>query len=259
MRAPGATGAADGSEPTGNSRFASIPAGFSGVTLCWNPDKRSGLRTDWIGESKVLKAVITRLLVAVVALVSTSLLAHAQGYRLKSGDKIEVVVWQEPKLNRVLTVGPDGRISMPLVGRVKAGGATVEQVETQIKSRLAKQYTSDIDVNVSLAEVKEYPPEPPLPPEEKIFPPVFVTGEVAKPGRYEMKEPTDILQAIAMAGGLTPFAAERRIVVRRKASNGHEDLYEFNYRAYTEGRDESGNFRLRPGDVVVVPERGLFE
>jgi len=204
--------------------------------------------------------MLLRLVVAAWAVVMAAVMpAQADTYRLKAGDRIEVIVWQEPKLNRVLTVGPDGRVSMPLVGRLRAGGVPIDQVEAQIKDRLAKQYTSEIDVNVSLVEVKEPRERPPKPEEKKIFPPVFVTGEVARPGRYEMQEPTDVLQAIALAGGLTPFAAEKRIVVRRKISGGQEELVEFNYRAYTGGDDTSGNFRLKPGDVVVVPERGLFE
>ena len=184
--------------------------------------------------------------------------ARADTYLLRPGDKIEVTVWQEPKLNRVVVVAPDGRISFPLAGRIKAGGSSVESVEAALKARLAKQYTSEIDVTVAIAEIKEKPPRPPAPPEEKILPGIFVTGEVAKPGRYEYRSSINVLQAIALAGGLGAFAAEKRIKIRRKEGST-ETLYEFDYEAFTEGFDLTGNMLLLSGDVVIVPERGLFE
>jgi polysaccharide export outer membrane protein len=119
---------------------------------------------------------------------------------------------------------------------------------------LAKQYTTDIDVSVGIAGVKEEPQtqEPPL------YPSIFVTGEVARPGKYEYRQSVNVLQAIALAGGLSPFAADKRIKIRRKA-NGEEHLYDFNYDAFTSGEDMSGNIVLKGGDVVIVPERKLFE
>lgn len=199
-----------------------------------------------------------RLIACLFAVIWASGLARADSYIVKPGDRLEVTVWQEPKLNRVVVVAPDGRISFPLVGRVKAGGTTLDAVEASLKGRLAKQYTSDIDVTVAIAEVKERPPAPPAPPKEKILPGIFVTGEVAKPGRYEYRHSLNVLQALALAGGLGPFAAENRIKIRRKES-GTENLYEFDYEAFTEGYDLSGNMMLQNGDVVIVPERGLFE
>ncbi len=141
--------------------------------------------------------------------------------------------------------------------RLKAGGTTVDAVEAALKARLAEQYTSDIDVSVALMAIKEKPKEP-KEPKEKVYPSIYVTGEVAKPGKYEMREATNVLQAIAMSGGLGPFAAEKRIKIRRKTGEG-ETLYDFDYDAFTSGHDMSGNIKLKPGDVVIVPERGLFE
>ena len=201
---------------------------------------------------------MNRIFAAMFLLFWVSGFAQAQSYLLRPGDKLEVTVWQEPKLNRVVVVAPDGRISFPLAGRIKAGGSSVDAVEAALKARLAKQYTSDIDVTVAIAEIKEKPPKPPAPPEEKILPGIFVTGEVAKPGRYEYRSSINVLQAIALAGGLGPFAAEKRIKVRRKEGST-ETLYQFDYEAFTEGYDLTGNMQLLSGDVVIVPERGLFE
>lgn len=199
-----------------------------------------------------------RLITALFVVVWVSGIAQAQTYLIKPGDKLDVTVWQEPKLNRVVVVAPDGRISFPLAGRVKAGGTTIDVVEAALKNRLAKQYTTDIDVTVAIAEIKEKPPRPPEKEKEVILPGIFVTGEVAKPGRYEYRHSLNVLQALALAGGLGPFAAEKRIKIRRKQS-GAENLYEFDYEAFTEGYDLSGNMLLQNGDVVIVPERGLFE
>jgi polysaccharide biosynthesis/export protein len=83
-------------------------------------------------------------------------------------------------------------------------------------------------------------------------------GEVAGPGEFPVRKPTTVLQAIALGGGLSPFAAERRIQVHRK-TGGHDEIHTFDFRAFRLGLNPTGNIVLRPGDVVVVPERGLFE
>lgn len=184
--------------------------------------------------------------------------AFAQGYKIRPGDRLEISVWQEPKLNRIVVVAPDGQISFPLAGHLQAGGRSVQTVEEELKERLAKQYSTDIDVSVALAERPPEPPEPPKPPEEKVLPGVFVMGEVAKPGKVEYRSSMNVLQALASAGGLSPFAAEKRIKIRRK-EDGEEVLYDFDYKAFVSGKDLSGNMLLRNGDVIIVPERGLFE
>ncbi len=183
------------------------------------------------------------------------------GYGLKPGDKLDISVFQEPKLNRQVTVGPDGRIAFPLVGHLSVGGTTVESVEQKITAKLQEQYPSGVDVTVALFEIKEKPVFPPLPrePKEKPLDPTFyVTGEVPKPGQYSFNRPTDVLQGIAMAGGLGPFAAEHRVKVRRKMGD-HEQLFDFDYADFISGVDASGNIRLHHGDVIIVPEKKIFE
>jgi polysaccharide biosynthesis/export protein len=208
-----------------------------------------------------MRRVLVWMFAAVVCL-GVGGAAWADVYLLKAGDTLDVTVWQDQKLNRRLVVAPDGRVAFPLAGHFKAGGRTVEAVEAELKSRLAKQYSDEIDVSVAIAGVKEPPPEPPLPPLPPEPPPIdpsfYVTGEVAKPGQYFFKTRTNVLQAISIAGGLGPFAADRRIKIRRKV-HGVETLYDFDYDAFTSGEDLSGNIRLHSGDVIIVPEKGLFE
>lgn len=197
---------------------------------------------------------------AMMALAGMTSISHALAapYLVRPGDVLDVMVFQDQKLNRQIAVAPDGRISFPLAGHFKAGGRTLEAIEGELKSRLQKQYTDEIDITVSLLSSKEKPFVPPPPEPPPLDPSIYVTGEVAKPGQYFFKTRTNVLQAIALAGGLGPFAAERRIKIRR-LEHGQETLYEFNYDAFSAGKDLSGNMFLHSGDVIIVPERGLFE
>ena len=146
-------------------------------------------------------------------------------------------------------------MAFPLAGRFKAGGLTTSAVEDALKARLQKQFTTDLDVTVSYVQSEKRE----LKEAKEAEYTVYVTGEVGKPGAFVVpKRPPTLMQAIALAGGLGPFAAERRIQVIRKAK-GEDRIFEFNYRDYTRGRDMEGNITLRTGDVVVVPERGLFQ
>ncbi|MFO1091088.1 MAG: polysaccharide biosynthesis/export family protein [Hyphomicrobiales bacterium] len=196
-----------------------------------------------------------RYILAIFILVGLCLPAAAQSaYRLQPGDTIDISVWQEPKLNRTVVVGPDGMISFPLAGQIKAGGKTTAAVEAALKSKLQAQYTADLDISVGVAKQLEKPVKE----KKEYFPMVYVTGEVNKPGNVQIDRKTTVLQAIALGGGLGPFAAKKRIQVRRK-QNGTEVMFPFNYDDVEEGRDITGNIFLKDGDVIVVPEKGIFE
>ncbi len=185
--------------------------------------------------------------------------AHADAYRLKPGDVLDVSVWQDAKLNRQIVVAPDGFVAVPLAGRFKAGGLTVEAVEASLRSRLQKKFTSDLDVTVSFVQAARKEPKEPKEVVKDAEWTVYVTGEVNKPGVYVVpKRAPTVLQAIALSGGLGPFAAERRIQIHRKRGDG-DTIFDFDYDYYTRGEGMEGNITLRTGDVVVVPERGLFE
>lgn len=206
---------------------------------------------------ETIMGVLIRGLILLVACTIWAAAAQA-GYRLQPGDKLDVTVWQEPKLNRQLTIAPDGGISFPLAGHLLAGGKTVEVIEQQLADKLKLQYPSGVDVSIALAAIKERPIRPDRPVEKAPDPLFFVTGEVAKPGPYSFNRSTSVLQAIASAGGLGPFAAGKRIQIRRKVGN-EEHLYDFDYDSFVAGIDTSGNIRLHHGDVIIVPEKKLFE
>jgi polysaccharide export outer membrane protein len=192
-----------------------------------------------------------RILAILLWLCATVSIANAE--TLKSGDALSISVMQDPKLDRTVIVDPSGEIGFPLAGHFRVRGMTPQAVENILKQKLKPNYKDDsLDVTVVLANaVKDVP-------EEDLKPKVFITGEIARPGSYVVRQKTTLMQAIALAGGLGPFAAKRRIMVRRKGGPG-EDIFMFDYRAYEAGQDLEGNITLRAGDLIMVPERGLFE
>ena len=189
-----------------------------------------------------------RLLLILALFLGFGTYANAQA--LQAGDTIAIQVFQDSKLDRQMVIGPTGMISFPLVGQLKAAGLTVPALEAALKQRLRDKYTSDLDITVSLVSASLL--------SEDLKPRFFITGEIKAPGSYPIRTKTSLMQAISLAGGFSVFAAKQRIQVRRKI-NGSESLLQFNYEAFESGRDFTGNIDLRMGDIIIVPERGLFE
>ena len=166
---------------------------------------------------------------------------------------LSISVYQDPKLDRQVLIGPTGMISFPLAGQIRAGGLTPDALANVIKARIKGKFTEEPDVTVSLVAL-----DVPKVLEEDLKPKIFITGEVLRPGFFVMRTKLNVMQAIAEAGGFSPFAAKKRIQVRRKI-NGVESLFVFNYDDFFSGRNFDNNISLRAGDVIIVPERGLFE
>ncbi|HAY23038.1 MAG TPA: sugar transporter [Desulfobacterales bacterium] len=158
-------------------------------------------------------------------------------YQLGPEDIVEISVWKEPDLTKQLIVRPDGKMSYPLIGEIPAAGKTVKELQDDISKRLEK-FVTDASVTVILLKTQHYK--------------FYVTGKVNKPGEFLVGRPTTVLQAIAMAGGLTPFASPSSIVVLRK-EGGQDQVYPFNYKEVSRGQLLGQNITLLPGDVVVVP------
>lgn len=197
----------------------------------------------------------------VLALALASLMLGGQGhaqsssYRIQPGDRLDITVIEDATLNRNALVGPDGSISLPLAGTVRAGGQTIEAVERNITELLAPNFAVRPNVFVALSALA---PEP-LPSELDTVG-VFVLGQVGSPGRIEVEPGTTLLQAISLAGGLERFAATKRIQVRRTdPQTGQERLFLFNYRDVERGAAITSNLAVHDGDVILVPERRLFE
>ena len=189
---------------------------------------------------------VRALLMLVFLIVGLGTQAMAQ--TLQPGDTVDISVWQVSKLDRRVMIGPTGMISFPLAGHIQAGGLTPQALENALRSRLKSNYTDRLDITVALVASDK---------DDDRKPRVFVTGEVLKPGSYTTVGKTNLMQAIALAGGLGPFAARHRIQVHRKV-DGVESVFVFDYGAFESRADLSGNVEVRGGDVIVVPERGLF-
>jgi polysaccharide export outer membrane protein len=190
------------------------------------------------------------LLAALLMLAAPLAWAQASGYRIQPGDVLAITVLEDDSLNQQSLVTPDGRISVPLAGTVQASGRTVEAVESTIADRLASNFAVRPSVFVSVVSVSE---------EEETFP-IYVLGQVENPGLVEVLPGTTLLQAVALAGGLDRFAATKRIQLRRAdPSTGQERLFLFNYKAVERGGTITSMITLREGDVLIVPERRLFE
>lgn len=171
-------------------------------------------------------------------------------YVLNPGDVLEISVLEDSSLNREVLVRPDGMITVPLAGTVQAAGRTPEALQEILRARLAEDFIEPPTVTVSLASTGEAEEE------DALF--IYVIGQVASPGRHEILEPVGVLQALAIAGGPTPFAASSRIQIRRRDENGGETVRLFDYETIEEGAGHE-LLLVGHGDVVVVPERGLFE
>ena len=190
------------------------------------------------------------LLAALALLAAPAAWAQASGYSIQPGDVLAITVLEDDSLNQQSLVTPDGRISVPLAGTVQASGRTVEAVESTIADRLASNFAVRPSVFVSVVSVSE---------EEETFP-IYVIGQVETPGLVEVLPGTTLLQAVAMAGGLDRFAATKRIQLRRRdPATGQERLFLFNYKAVERGGTITSMITLREGDVLIVPERRLFE
>jgi polysaccharide export outer membrane protein len=167
--------------------------------------------------------------------------AVAQGatadYTLHAGDKIEVSVWKEEDLQRQVTVRPDGRFSFPLTGDVQAVGRSADEVRGDIENRL-KRYISEPVVTVTVVEVAGNR--------------VYVIGQVARPGMFVMNPQLNVLQALSLAGGTTPFAKLDDISILRHSGMSQQTL-PFRYGQVVEGKSLEQNITLESGDVVVVP------
>jgi polysaccharide export outer membrane protein len=164
-------------------------------------------------------------------------------YTIGPEDVLEITVWRNTDLSKVVAVRPDGRISLPLIGDVGAAGRTAAQLADAIAEKL-KEFKENPQVSIVVKEVNSYA--------------IYVLGEVTKPGKYPLKSKTTLLQAITLASGFTPAAARNKIVVFRFGELGGKDT---KIKASYDDiimRDESPqNIQLKPGDTIVVPSETM--
>ena len=158
-------------------------------------------------------------------------------YRVSPEDVLDISVWREETLSKQVIVRPDGAISFPLVGEIQATGRTAEAIGEELTEKL-KKYIPDPVVSVSVVKIAGYK--------------IYVLGKVNRPGEYVVGRYVDVLQVLAMAGGLTPFADQDKIRIVRRY-DGKEISVLFDYSAARKGKDLERNVVLQSGDTVVVP------
>jgi polysaccharide export outer membrane protein len=159
------------------------------------------------------------------------------GYIIGPEDVLSILFWREKNLSGDVIVRPDGRISLPLLNDIQAAGLTTDELREKVMAE-ANKFVEDSTATVVVKQINSRK--------------VFITGNVTKPGLYPLAGPLNVLQLIALAGGLLEFADASSIRVMR-TENGNQVAFPFNYKRISEGKDLKQNIELKPGDTVVVP------
>ncbi|MEE9344840.1 MAG: polysaccharide biosynthesis/export family protein [Methylococcales bacterium] len=198
---------------------------------------------------KKLFLLIITLSISLITVWSGSLLANDDNhqitnnptlheYKIQPGDVLEISVWKEENMIKDVLVRPDGGITFPLAGELYTGGKTIAELQAALSEKLST-YLSNPVVTIS--------------PKQLLGNRIYVIGKVAKPGMYLISSYIDVVQALSMAGGLTPFSAVNDILILRRSSDGKQHNIEFRYGDIEDGDKLKQNILLRSGDTVLVP------
>jgi polysaccharide export outer membrane protein len=158
-------------------------------------------------------------------------------YRIGPEDVVQVSVWNNEAMSRTAPIRPDGKLSLPLLNDVQAAGLTPMELRDRLMQRLA-EYIPHPEVSVVVTEVRSFK--------------VAIIGQVPKPDRFELRSAATVMDVLAMAGGFTEFASRSRIVVIRSTGDSIERI-PFDYEKIRNGDPSQPNFRLHPGDIILVP------
>jgi polysaccharide export outer membrane protein len=189
-----------------------------------------------MGSSRVLFGLLL-LSVARLSVADTAADNVWSAYHLQPGDIIEISVWKEPDLQKEVLIRPDGAFTFPLAGEVDARGKSVENVRSVLAERLQKYVPTPV-VTVAVKAIGGNR--------------VYVLGKVNHAGDFPLSNALDVMQAISLAGGATPYAALNDIVILRR-QNGQQRAFNFHYSDVSRGRNLAQNILLESGDTVVVP------
>jgi polysaccharide biosynthesis/export protein len=164
--------------------------------------------------------------------------AHDDSYVIGATDVLAINVWKEPDISRSVPVRSDGKISLPLVGELQAGGQTPKQLEQEITKKLTS-YIAEPEVTVIVQESRSQR--------------INILGQVARPGTYQLTSSMTALDAIAAAGGCKDFAKQKAIYILRQNPDGTQVRLPFNYKDVIKGKNTAQNIKLEPRDTIVVP------
>jgi polysaccharide export outer membrane protein len=160
-----------------------------------------------------------------------------EGYLIGAEDVLSIVFWRDKDMSADVVVRPDGKVSLPLLNDVEAAGLTPDQLRAQLV-KAASKYIEDPNATVVVKEIHSRK--------------VFITGNVAKPGTFQVIGDLNVLQLIALAGGLQEYADSKNVLIMRN-ENGRQQSFKFNYKDVTKQKHVEQNILLKPGDTVIVP------
>ncbi|MGA9110677.1 MAG: polysaccharide biosynthesis/export family protein [Smithella sp.] len=195
---------------------------------------------SWAGNKDITPLATTPSASEMKAPAETSTLVTAQeegDYIIGPGDVLDISVWKDEALTRSCVVRPDGFISFPLIGDVRASGKTSQQLKLEIESRLIR-YVPGLTLSLEIKQINSMT--------------IYVIGKVNIPGRFVVNANIDVLQALSTAGGLNPFAKQNDIKIFRKDKD-ETTIFPFQYDKVVDGKRLEQNIQLNRGDIVVVP------
>ena len=195
---------------------------------------------SWAGNKDITPLATTPPASEMKAPVETSTFVTAQeegDYIIGPGDVLDISVWKDEALTRSCVVRPDGFISFPLIGDVRASGKTSQQLKLEMENRLIR-YVPGLTLSLEIKQINSMI--------------VYVIGKVNIPGRFVVNANIDVLQALSTAGGLNPFAKENDIKIFRKDKD-ETTIFPFQYDKVVDGKRLEQNIQLNRGDIVVVP------
>jgi polysaccharide export outer membrane protein len=161
----------------------------------------------------------------------------ADKYLIGPGDLLDINIWKDDSLSRVVTVLPDGSISFPLIGEVEAADKTVSQLKQELEKKISR-FVPDPVLSLIVQQVNSLQ--------------IYVVGRVNNPGRFMLNTNVNVLQALTIAGGLNPFAKRSKVKIMRK-KDGQTTIYNFDFDEVAKGENLEQNITLRRGDVIVAP------
>lgn len=178
------------------------------------------------------------LLMTLCAAAQAQAQPKAAPFALGPEDVLSISVWKDEALTREVVVRPDGKISFPLIGDIQAQGRTVDDVRAEIQARIG-EFVPGAPVSVLVLKIQS--------------PKIYIVGKVGRPGMYVMFERMTVMQALALAGGFTPFSATADILILRPLEGGRQQSIPFDYDAVAKGKALQQNILLNTGDTIVVP------
>ena len=203
------------------SAFGSVSVGPRGILVA--------AKANWAAQAGKRPVTQSKL---------PSLTHSDDDYIIGASDVLDINVWKNPELTQKVTVRPDGRITLPLIGEMQVSGLTAMNVQLMITQKLADFVAKPV-VAVTVQEMKS-----------RTY---IVVGKIIKPGSYDLAKPTTALEAIAIAGGFLDFAKTNKVYILRRQPDGSQTRLPFNYKKVIDQKAPEQNINLKNGDTIVVP------